>query len=147
MNDEPQRKLTLKQRRFAEHYVGEAQGNAKRAAELAGYNYSSEDSLKQMGYQLLNKPNVSAAIVEMTEENACSSAQILHELASIAFAPFNEYIEILTRHGETIRVKMDLASKVKALELLGKNHQLFREKLEVTFAPKAIIGINLDEDL
>lgn len=145
MTDEPQRKLTLKQRRFAEHYVGEAHGNAKRAAALAGYNYGSDDSLKQMGYQLRNNPGVAAAIVEMTEANACSSAQILHELASIAFSPYNEHLEVLMRNGEVIRVKMDLASKVKALELLGKNHKLFTDKVEVEAVQKALIGVNVED--
>ena len=52
---------------------------------------------------------------------------------------------IVDANGTTVGARMDLKDKVKALELLGKYHKLFTDRVE-TSAPvlKALIGIDLD---
>jgi phage terminase small subunit len=53
--------LTLKQQRFADAYVGEAKGNATKAAQIAGYKGTNE-TLRYVGCENLTKPNILAYI-------------------------------------------------------------------------------------
>jgi hypothetical protein len=62
------RKLTEKQRRFAEAFMGPAAGNATEAARLAGYAGSSA-VLAQVGAENLRKPEISAAIAAKRRED------------------------------------------------------------------------------
>jgi len=59
----PTVKLTEKQRRFVEAYMGEAVGNATEAARRAGYQ-SKGNALEAVGYRLSSHPAVRAAIEE-----------------------------------------------------------------------------------
>jgi len=54
-------RLTEKQRAFVEAYMGEAEGNATRAAELAGYQ-GNENTLSTVGSENLRKPKIRQAI-------------------------------------------------------------------------------------
>lgn len=78
--------LTEKQLAFVRHITstGDAVGNASKAARLAGY---SEASSKEMGYQLLHKPHVRAAIFDANQ------AMISGELASKAVEVLQGIIE------------------------------------------------------
>jgi phage terminase small subunit len=53
--------LTEKQRRFVEAYMGEAAGNASKAAKIAGYRGNSV-TLGQVGAENLQKPQIKSAI-------------------------------------------------------------------------------------
>lgn len=59
--------LTEKERRFVEAFVGEAQGNITRAAEIAGYNSKDREVLRQRGKANLKKPKIKAAIAQLNE--------------------------------------------------------------------------------
>jgi len=61
-----------------------------------------------------------------------SAAEVLHHLTDVGVAEWHEFVEVIVnpRTGETIKVRMDLTNKVKALELLGKYHKLFTDKSE-----------------
>lgn len=54
--------LTVKRLMFAKAYVGEAGGNASKAAEMAGYRSDNRISLAVTAHKLLNDPHVSRAI-------------------------------------------------------------------------------------
>ncbi|MGD9715150.1 MAG: hypothetical protein AB7V46_24305 [Thermomicrobiales bacterium] len=58
--------------------------------------------------------------------------EILAELTTVAMAPWQESITIRRdrKTDEVISVTMDLPSKIRALELLGKYHGLFTERQE-----------------
>lgn len=57
--------LSERERRFVEAYMGEAAGNATKAAELAGY---SQKSARQQGQRLCTKAAIRAAI-DARQEN------------------------------------------------------------------------------
>lgn len=74
------KKLTPKQKAFAEHYVKE--GNATKAAELAGY---SDRTARSMGSENLTKPDISEYIAELmqpTEKARIASAKDIAEFLS-----------------------------------------------------------------
>ncbi|HET8522270.1 MAG TPA: terminase small subunit [Thermomicrobiales bacterium] len=121
-------KLTPKQRRFADAYLGEAKGNATEAARIAGYKLP-----EQSGYENKKKPEIRAYIDDRLNAETLSSAEVLAELTDVGAARWREFVEILQYDdkGEPLRVKMDLSAKIKALELLGKHHQLFSDNLNL----------------
>ena len=120
--------LKDKQEAFILAYIGQARFNASEAARVAGFG-----SPGQAGYELLKKPQIRARIDKYLEAEALNAKEVLAELADVAKAPFRDFVEVLLRNedGEPIKVRMDLSSKVKSLELLGKHHKLFSESVEV----------------
>lgn len=74
-------KLTFKQQRFVDAYVGEAKGNGTRAALSAGY---SEKGVRVAAHDLLTNPNIQAAIKARVSEYAMSPEEVLAEYADIA---------------------------------------------------------------
>lgn len=138
-------KLTLKQEKFVAAYLGAANGNATEAARMAGYKQPAV-----YGQQLLRKTYISARIKAQVAEYAGTSKEVLDELASVAFAPWIDFVEVVgrTKDGEVTKVRSDIGSKVKALELLGKYHQLFIEKqqIDVNIREHRVLGV-AQEDL
>lgn len=105
--------MNQKRTRFVEAFVGEAQGNATKAAILAGY---SENGAGQTAHNLLKETEIKAAIEAREKDRAAKVAmtdeRILQELATVA----------------TSEVKVSSADKMKALELLGKHRKLWHDK-------------------
>jgi len=66
MADDKPRKLTEKQRRFVEAYMGDARGNSTEAARLAGYKGNSQ-TLAAVGTENLRKPSIAIAIKERVD--------------------------------------------------------------------------------
>lgn len=131
MADQELPKLTAKQQRFVDAYVGEARFNASEAVRLAGYKTKNPDV---MGYQLRNTSYIRARIDEVLEANTLRSTEILHELTDVAMRGLHEFIEI-TRYdkdGNPVAAKMDAGAKMKALELLGKHHSLFTDNIAMS---------------
>lgn len=122
------KQLTLKQERFVAAYLGEAKGNATEAARIAGYKHPHV-----AGSQTLANPRIAARVKQDVEKAGITAEAILAELADVGFADWRDFIEVIARDktGKPTRVRMDLSNKVKALELLGKHHQLFTEKQEI----------------
>lgn len=123
--------LSAKQEMFVLAYVGRASFNAAEAARQAGYSARTAD---RQGSRLLKNAEISARVREMLEATALSSAEILAHLAAIATAPWSDFVteRYHPRTGEVIERRMDLSAKVRALELLGKHHQLFTDKVNIT---------------
>ena len=122
------KKLTLKQELFIAAYLGEAHGNATEAARIAGYARPHPE-----GSRLLQNATIAARVSQHVAEKFASADLVLAELTDVALAEWRDFIEVLAydKKGNPVRVKMDLSNKVKALELLGKHHQLFTEKQEL----------------
>ena len=136
--------LTLKQVLFTEFYLGEAKGNGTLAAKMAGYK-GDDNTLGVEASQLLDHPEIKARVGERVDVAGGSTDAILAELAAIAFAPWgSSLVEVTNRHGVVIEAKLVLADKIKALELLGRYHNLWTDKTEVTVVQKALIGVDLD---
>lgn len=120
--------MTEKQRLFAEHYLA----NGFNARE-AYYSTFGENGNKQPSYPytLLKNKEISGYIQKRREEIYDSlnidATRVMQEIADIAFEPRNE---------------KNVASKLKALELLSKNLSLQTQKIE----SKDIIEVSLVED-
>src|SRR5688500_2356446 len=100
--------LSVKQARFVDFFVGEANGNGTKAARLAGYK-GSPQTLKAVASENLTKPYVANEIKKRLR-TAMSGEEVLQELSEIARAECHESVRV----GE----------KLKALELMGKHHRL-----------------------
>ncbi len=140
------RALNLRQELFIRHMCGQARGNATEAARLAGYE-GDANTLKVTASRLMDNPIIKARISEFVTDVGVSSSEVLSELATIAFSPWQEHvIEITDKSGNTVGARMDLKDKVRALELLGKYHKLFTDTAPIDGPTlKAIIGIDLDD--
>lgn len=141
--------LTNQQTDFVLAYIGSCRFNATKAAIKAGY---SEKSASSLGYQLLQNPLVSTRIKQELDSRAMTAEAVLAELADVASAEWRDFLQIKTHPvtGEIVDARMDLRSKVDALELLGKHHQLFTDKLhvtgELTFADLADLAESSDAE-
>ena len=120
--------MTEKQKLFAEHYLA----NGFNARE-AYYSAFGENGNKQPSYPytLLKNKEISDYIQKRREEIYDSlnidATRVMQEIADLAFEPRNE---------------KNVASKLKALELLSKNLSLQTQKIE----SKDIIEVSLVED-
>lgn len=128
--------LNTRQEAFVLAYIGgDDRGrhkfNATWAAKHAGY---SEKTAYSIGPELLKKPEIAARVKELLAAWAMPAEAVLSELTDVASAEWREFVEILSwdDNGNPLRVKMDLGSKVKSLELLGKHHQLFSDNLNIS---------------
>ena len=141
-----ERALTLNQELFIRHFLGQARGNATEAARLAGYK-GDDHTLAVRGSELLKHPILAARIAEFVTDVGVSATDVINELAEVAFSSWKEHvIEIVDKNGNTVGARMDLKDKVKALELLGRYHKLFTDRIEAGGpVMKAIIGIDLDD--
>jgi phage terminase small subunit len=139
----PNGKLTTKQELFVAAYLGEAHGNATEAARMAGYKTPHPE-----GSRLLRNPTIAARVSEKLENAGITADAILAELADVGFADWREFVEVLARDksGKPIKTRMDLSNKVKALELLGKHHQLFADKqiIDMSVRDHRVIGVSQD---
>jgi phage terminase small subunit len=107
-----EQKLTTKQRLFVEAYL--ANPNATEAARKAGYK-GNDQTLKQVGSENLAKPYLAALVEKRVEAAVMTANEVLMELATIAKGPHKTY----------------RSDKIKSLELLGKYHKLFTDRVEV----------------
>lgn len=118
-------RLSDKQRLFLDFYLGEARFNATKAARLAGYS-----DPEVSGYDNKQNPVIRARIEERLKARALSADEVLAELTDVAASDWGDFLDVKMDLGRKVVAKMDLSSKVKALELLGKAHALFTDKVQ-----------------
>jgi len=65
---------------------------------------------------------------------AVSAEGVLAELSAVATAPWREFLQIRTdpRTGPVVEARMDLSAKIRALELIGKAHGIFTDRVDVS---------------
>ena len=95
--------LTLKERRFVDAYLGEANGNGTRAAKFAGYS-GSYYALAVRAHELLKKRKIREAVDEALEHDPLVMGRVerLRKLTSIArgeaeckrFGPDGELVDV-----------------------------------------------------
>lgn len=107
-------KLTEKQRRFVEAYMGQAHGNGTEAARIAGYQ-GDENTLSTTSYRLLRNPKIAAAVEERTENDPLVLTR--EEL--------QRWWSTVTRDHETT-----MKDRLRASELLGKSRGEFTDRVE-----------------
>ena len=89
----PVKKLTTKEKRFAEAYIGESKGNATAAARVAGYK--DGPSLRWTASDLLAKPHVRAYIDGVLDAETASAAEVLRELTDVGIAEWKNFLQVL----------------------------------------------------
>jgi phage terminase small subunit len=112
------KRLTEKQRRFVEAYMGEAAGNATEAARMAGYGGDdpTDAYLASMGSENLRKPKIQAAIAERVAADP-----------KIASREERQQFWTQVMYDEDQRMK----DRLKAAELLGKTQADFIQRHQV----------------
>ena len=147
--------MTGKQKRFCEEYLVDF--NATQAAIRAGY---SVNTAKEMGHENLTKPHIQKVIAkqiaERSKRTGVNQDRIVNELAKIAFVNILDIVDEEGRirsdateedlaciesikhkesssiNGNSTEREVKIASKLKALELLGKHVGMWNDKLNVS---------------
>ena len=114
--------MTEKQEKFLAEYLKDLNGTA--AARRMGY---SEGSAKTTAYRFLRSSALKEALAR--ELIKPSPARVIAELQAVAFASGSD------ENGSATK----LASKLRALELLGKHLGLFDPAAQTTQTPVTII--------
>lgn len=165
-----EKKMTAKQKRFCDEYLVDL--NATQAAIRAGY---SVESARDIGCENLTKPDIQQAIAKAMAERSkrigVNQDRVVLELAKIAFLKMTDVVDsngkirddateddlsciesIKYKHSDTdtgysVEREVKTASKLKALELLGKHLGMWNDKLDVNIAqPIVITGADDLED-
>lgn len=160
-------KLTAKQEMFVQEYLIDL--NATQAAIRAGY---STKTATEQGSRLLTnvkvRTRVDEAIAKRSRRMGVCQERIINELAKIAFvnpadvvnfrdatvksgADSDDTATILsvkvktadTEFGEMIEREVKLNDKVKALELLGKHHGMFKDNVNIS----GDLGVKIIDDI
>lgn len=156
------KKLTAKQQRFVDEYLIDL--NATQAAIRAGY---SVNTAQEQGSQNLSKLMVQQAIAEKMAERSkrtgVNQDRVVLELAKIAFVKLTDIVtsegkikETATDDdlsciesvkykrsdsdtGSSVEREVKIASKLKALELLGKHLGMWNDKVDLNITQPIVI--------
>lgn len=148
-------KLTDKQQCFVDEYLIDL--NATQAAIRAGYSAKTAD---QQGSRMLANIKVKQAVAEKqaqrSKRTGVNQDRVVLELAKVAFAKMTDivdsngrikedaspddlaciesikYKESDNEYGGSVEREVKIASKLKALELLGKHLGMWSDKFNVT---------------
>ena len=164
------KKLTKKQQRFVDEYLIDL--NATQAAIRAGYSVKTAN---EQGSQNLAKLSIQQAIAEQMAERSkrtgINQDRVVLELAKIALVKMTDIVDSQGRiksdaspddlaciesvkykesesdTGSSVEREVKIASKLKALELLGKHLGMWNDKLDVNITqPIVITGEDALED-
>lgn len=163
-------KLTEKQQRFVDEYLIDL--NATQAAIRAGYSAKTADvqGSRMLGIVKVQQA-ISEAMAERSKRTGVNQDRVVLELAKIALVKMTDIVDSYGRIKDTateddlaciesIKYKssesdtgsseereVKIASKLKALELLGKHLGMWNDKLDVNItAPIVITGEDALED-
>ena len=125
-------KLTQKQRLFVEAYIGPTNGNGREAARSAGYS-GDDNALSSRAFELMRNPKIAELIGVRVQDAVMQSNEVLSELSAIAKADWQNFLEIRRdREGDIISATLKLSDKIKSLELIGKFHKLFSDRVDLS---------------
>jgi len=120
-------KLTEKQRKFVEAFMGPAKGNATEAARIAGYS-GSDATLRNAGSRLLTNANISEAIKERQESDPLVADREERQ---------RFWSEVMRND------QADMKDRLKASEILGKSQADFTERIDHTTGGESFETINV----
>jgi phage terminase small subunit len=156
-------KLNRKQQAFVDEYLIDL--NATQAAIRAGY---SVDSAKEIGCEYLTKPNIQEAVAramaERSRRTGINQDRVVLELAKIGFVKITDIVDNTgkikdtatdddlaciesvkykrsdSECGSSVEREVKIASKLKALELLGKHLGMWNDKIDLNVSLPVVIS-------
>ena len=156
-------KLTEKQQRFVDEYLIDL--NATQAAIRAGYSVKTAN---EQGSQNLAKLSIQQAIAEQMAERSkrtgINQDRVVLELAKIALVNMTDIVDSQGRiksdaspddlaciesvkykesesdTGSSVEREVKIASKLKALELLGKHLGMWNDKVDLNITTPIVIS-------
>jgi hypothetical protein len=129
--------LTPQESAFCDFYVGDARFVGGTAYQMA--TGVKEDWNRTAG-KWLAKPHIKKAIKARLDVVGLTTEAALAELKEVALADFRDLIDVKMRNGEVISTRMDLGSKVRALEIILRAHNALDNQAAVQNA--VVININ-----
>lgn len=138
------KKLTIKQKKFADEYI--ISGNATQAAIKAGYsgNYAKAQSSKLLENVGI-KSYIDERLKKLEEEAIADQTEVLKYLTRVLRDEEKE--EILVNVGnfeqEIQSMKVSTKDKIKAAELLGKRYGSWTDKVDLNSTE----GIKIIDDI
>lgn len=128
------KKLTIKQKKFADEYI--ISGNATQSAINAGY---SKKTASVIGTENLIKPNIKKYIderlKELEQEAIANQSEVLKFLTSIMRGEQTEQTLISdgSEQGQRItNIEVSAKDRIKAAELLGKRYGSWTDKVDLS---------------
>lgn len=111
-------RLTIKQQRFVAAYLGEANGNATKAALLAGY---PEPSAHTIGWENLQKPAIREAVRRLFDANSMLPEEIVARLTDQARASLGDFFDVADDGKSWVLnlAKAEAAGKLHLLKKIG----------------------------
>lgn len=124
------RKLTAKEARFVDGYLSDL--NASAAARRAGYSLKTA---YRIGFENLKKPHIQEALAiarqKLAKDTETSPEWVISRLKQVAERCLQE-VPVFDKEGnETGEFQFKEAGANKALELIGKTHGIFIDKMVV----------------
>lgn len=110
--------LTVKQRRWAEAYAGEAAGNGVKACEMAGYGGSKADKSCQ-SWQNYRNPKIRAVLDAFQESDPLVAGRV-ERLRFVTRVFRGEEKDEKIVDGKVIEVRASVADRLKAYDALSK---------------------------
>jgi len=141
MTNPTEHNLTQKQFLFCEHLIQTRNGT--KAARLAGYK-GNDNVLAGVAHGNIRNPKIQAYLNERYAETCMSSDEVLSLLAKIARASVSDYCDEngiidwkkVAADGYSIKAvmkaKLEFEGKLRALELIGRAHAMFIDKIAPT---------------
>ena len=137
-------KLTERQKAFADYYIMSL--NATQSAIKAGY---SENCAREIGYENLTKPHIKSYVEDrlkaLDQVRIMQMNEALIRLSEKARGESFEEIVTVTQLGEVVKAEKRISEKdqLKALELMGKYHKLFTDKVDL----EGNVGVTIIDDI
>ncbi len=164
------RQLSEQRQRFVEEYLIDLNGT--QAAIRAGYSVkTAQEQASRLLSNVMVQEAVSKAMAERSKRTGVNQDRVVLELAKIAFVKMTDvvdgngrikadasaddlsciesikYKESDNEFGGSVEREVKIASKMKALELLGKHLGMWNDKLDVNVTtPIVISGADALED-
>lgn len=140
------RKLTQKQRRFADEYLVDCNGT--KAAVRAGY---SPKTANEQAAKLMANPKIHSYITEkldeISSEKIADTQEIMEYLTAVMRGEHKEQILRLNGGGVQVLDYMETpaAIRLKAAEMLAKRYGMLKENFEIESVSPVVIVNDLKE--
>lgn len=165
------RQLSEQRQRFVEEYLTDLNGT--QAAIRAGYSVkTAQEQSSRLLSNVMVQEAISKAMAVRSKRTGVNQDRVVLELARIAFVNIEDVVDTDTgkilpnatrddlacvegikykesdnQYGGSVEREVKVASKLKALELLGKHLGMWNDKLDVNITqPVVITGANDLED-